>query len=233
MQENRLWILLLGIIHSKTQIKYRCESAIYFDIDSEIIKQNCKFNFYYNKTDLTSTVLDAGNEIILANLPNNKHIICSINNNTPVRIPSYMHVLVNRSVLSNCGHRSGKNYLLESFGCMSWFKFKVGYVFYSEYSCCQLPGPNRQFNWNTWSTHIENKITFNQTLPASLNISKFDSDLLTAPRTLKDFIPQYNCKEEIFYFTERHDTTDKNLPNKNFFSNIFIVDIFLFVTAIN
>ena len=31
---------------------------------------------------------------------------------------------------------------------------------------------------------------------------------------------------------ERHDTTDKNLPNKNFFTNNFIVDIFLFVTAI-
>ena len=25
--------------------KYSCESAIYFDLDSEIIKANCKFNF--------------------------------------------------------------------------------------------------------------------------------------------------------------------------------------------
>ena len=32
---------------------------------------------------------------------------------------------------------------------------------------------------------LKNKTTFEQTLPISLNVSKFDSDLLTAPRTLK------------------------------------------------
>ena len=30
--------------------RYSCESAIYFDLDKEIIKQNCEFKFYYNKT---------------------------------------------------------------------------------------------------------------------------------------------------------------------------------------
>ena len=35
---------------------------------------------------------------------------------------------------------------------------------------------------------LKNKTTFEQTLPISLNVSKFDSELLTAPRTLKDFI---------------------------------------------
>ena len=38
----------------------------------ETIKENCKFKFYYNKTDITPTVLDGGKEIILANWPNNK-----------------------------------------------------------------------------------------------------------------------------------------------------------------
>ena len=33
------------------------------------------------------------------------------------------------------------------------------------------------------------KTTFQQTLPISLNISKFDSDLLTAPKTLKTLSP--------------------------------------------
>ena len=45
---------------------------------------------------------------------------------------------------------------------------------------------------------LKNKTTFEQTLPVSLNISTFGSDLLTAPRTLKDFIHQYNQKKEIF-----------------------------------
>ena len=43
---------------------------IYFNLDAETIKENCKFKFSYNKTDITPTVLDGGNEIILANWPN-------------------------------------------------------------------------------------------------------------------------------------------------------------------
>ena len=41
-------------------------------------------------------VLDRGNEIILANSPDDKHIICIINNNIPVKIPSHQNVLVNK-----------------------------------------------------------------------------------------------------------------------------------------
>ena len=40
---------------------------IYFNLDEDTIKENCKFKFYYNKTDITPTVLDGRNEIILAN----------------------------------------------------------------------------------------------------------------------------------------------------------------------
>ena len=65
---------------------HRCKSAIYFDLNTEIIKQNCDFLFYYNNTDITLDVLDGGNEIILANWPTNKHIICSINNDILIEI---------------------------------------------------------------------------------------------------------------------------------------------------
>ena len=79
--------------------RHSCESATYFDLDKEIIKQNCEFKFYNNKTDVIPTVLDGGNEIILANWPDHKHIICTINNDTPMKILSHLYVLVNRSVL--------------------------------------------------------------------------------------------------------------------------------------
>ena len=46
---------------------HSCKSAIYFDLDKDIIKQNCDFKFDHNKTDITPTVLDGGNKIILAN----------------------------------------------------------------------------------------------------------------------------------------------------------------------
>ena len=43
---------------------YSYKSTIYFNLNPETIKENGKFNFYYNKTDITPTVLDGGNEII-------------------------------------------------------------------------------------------------------------------------------------------------------------------------
>ena len=96
-----------------------------------------KINFYYNKTDITPTVLDGGNEIILANWPNDKHIICSINNDILIRIPSHPYVLVNGSVLCNCGIEAENQFLLESLAACHDSKFKISYVFYGEYSFCQ------------------------------------------------------------------------------------------------
>ena len=55
-----------------------------FDLDKDLIKQYCDFQFYYNRTDITPTVLDGGNEIILANWPDDKHIMCTINNDIPI-----------------------------------------------------------------------------------------------------------------------------------------------------
>ena len=56
-------------------------------------------------------MLDGGNEIILANWPNDKHIICTINNNLPIEIPGHPYVLVNRSNMirvSMCGNHYRK-----------------------------------------------------------------------------------------------------------------------------
>ena len=93
---------------------HSCKSTIYFDLDTEITKCNCDFLFYFTKSDITPTVLDSGNEIILANWPSNKHIICSINSDIPIEIPSHPYLLVNRSVLCNCRIEVENNYLLES-----------------------------------------------------------------------------------------------------------------------
>ena len=40
----------------KLKTKYSCESAIYFNLGTYIIKENCNLRFYYNKTDITPTV---------------------------------------------------------------------------------------------------------------------------------------------------------------------------------
>ena len=46
-------------------------------------------NSNFNNSDITPTILDCGNEILLANWPNDKHIICNVNNDIPVKIPSH------------------------------------------------------------------------------------------------------------------------------------------------
>ena len=99
----------LFIVRHKTI--HSCKSTIYFDLDTEIIKCNCNFLFYFNKSDITLTDLDGGNKIILAKWPTNKHIICSINNDILIEIPSHPYVLVNRSVLCNCKIEAENNYL--------------------------------------------------------------------------------------------------------------------------
>ena len=51
----------------KHKSKYSWKSVIYFDLGLNIIKENCKFAYYFNKTEISLTVLDRVNKIILAN----------------------------------------------------------------------------------------------------------------------------------------------------------------------
>ena len=109
----------------------------------------------------------------------------------PATLPSYPYVLVNRSVLCNCGIEAENNYLLKSFAScydsnsklVMYFRVNTAFVNYLD-----------QIDNLTETLELKNKTTFEQTLQLSLNISDFNSDLLTAPRTLKDCIHQYNCK---------------------------------------
>ena len=51
---NEFYCEELFIVKHKSS--YSCESAIYFNLTTDIIRQNCNFDFYYNKTDVTPTV---------------------------------------------------------------------------------------------------------------------------------------------------------------------------------
>ena len=189
----------------KHKSKYSCESAIYFNLDSETIKDICKFTFYYNKTDITPTILDGGNEIILANWPIDKCIICTINNDIPIKIPSHPYVLVNRNVLSNCGIEAKNHFLLESLAAcqdvnsklIMYFMVNTAFVNYLDH----FPNLTETLEFPV----IKNKTNFEQTLPISLNISQFDSNLLTASSNLKNFTHQYTHKKENFDLKARHD----------------------------
>ena len=102
----------LFVIKSKT--RYSCTSAIYCNLESDIKKANCEFQYYYNKTEIKPTILDGGFQIILANWLNYRKIMCSHNNNIPINIPGHPYVLMNRSILCNCDIEAESNFLLES-----------------------------------------------------------------------------------------------------------------------
>ena len=98
----------------KSKNRYSCGSVLYFNLGSEIIKEICECNFYFNKTDVKPALLDGGYQIILMNWPSYKRIICTHNINIPIDIPSHPYVLLNRSILCNCDIEDESNFLLKS-----------------------------------------------------------------------------------------------------------------------
>ena len=215
----------------KQKSKYNCEGVIYFNLDAETIKENCIFKFYYKNTDITPTVLDRGNEMILANWPYDKHIICNINNDIPVKIPSHPYVLVNRSVLCNCGIEADNHFLLKSLAACEnanskltmYFTVNTTFVHYLD----EFPNLTESLDFPV----VKERTTFEQTIPISLNISKFDPPLLTASSHLKEFNNSYTNHKEIFDLKERHDNTELH-SNKNFFSDNYIMVILMFISVI-
>ena len=59
-------------------------------------------------------MLDGGKQIILANWPSYKRIICAPNNHIPVNIPSHPYVLLERDILCGCNIEAKNNFLIES-----------------------------------------------------------------------------------------------------------------------
>ena len=170
-------------------------------------------------------------EIILANWPNDKNIICSINNDIPVKIPSHPHVLVNKGVLCSCGIEADNHFHLKSLAACEnansklnmYFTVNTAFVNYQD----KFPNLTEFLEFPV----VKERTTFELTLPISLNISKFDPTLLVASNSLKEFINSYTNHKENFDLQERHDTMELN-TNKNFFSDNYIVDIFMFISAI-
>ena len=81
---------------------------------------------------------------------------------------------------------------------------------------------------------IKDKTKYEQPLPLNLSIPDFDNSLKHAPTGLKNFMHIYAINKEIFDLKQRHVSTVESLnnSNKNFFSNNYMVDIFMFVSSI-
>ena len=102
----------------KHKSKHNCESAIFYNLTSEVVYSGCQFKYFYNTT-VTPSVLDGGSHILLANMLSSKRLACSNNFHMAHPVPSYPYVLVNRSLLCNCHLESGLTYVLKSLGSCS------------------------------------------------------------------------------------------------------------------
>ena len=215
----------------KSKSKYSCASALYFELDKQMIKENCIFDYYFNKTDVKPSILDGGYEIVLANWPSFKRIVCSMHNNIPIEIPSHPYVLLNRTVLCNCIIEAENNFLLESIAACSpvstdvdlemYFVANTAFLNYFEGLIDILKVPILQNM--TMQEHI---------LPISLESDDFDKELLAAPETLRELVENYKRKK--LNFDKQHEKLDpvEDLGKETSIFDHIASNIFIFVMAL-
>ena len=207
----------------KSKHKYSCASAMCFNSNHDI-KENCDFYYYHNMSDVTPSVLDGGRQIILANWPNYKRIICTYNNNILVNIASHPYVLLDRNILCNCDIKAESTFLLESLAACGehekpdlemYFTVNLAFVDYLEELNETITTPINR-NW----TNVK------QSLPISLESFQLNSKLMHTPVMLRDFIEQY--QENRITATKQESLTSKFRT----FMNSFLIDMLVFIVAI-
>ena len=52
----------------KSKTRYSCARAIYFNLELDVMRANCEFPYYYDKTYIKPTTLDGGFQIICSKL---------------------------------------------------------------------------------------------------------------------------------------------------------------------
>ena len=130
------------------------------------------------------SILDGGYEIVLANWPSFKRIVCSTHNNIPIEIPSHPYVLLNRMVLCNCIIEAESNFLLKSIAACDperddvdlemYFMPNTAFLNYFDELISTLDIPF--FHNITRQEHV---------LPISLGSDDSDEELLSAPKNIE------------------------------------------------
>ena len=86
------------VIH---KYKYSCKGAIYFNLGSEMLNENCNFPYYFNNININInlSVHDGGMKLFQQIGP-----VTNILNVPSIRIllSGSLYVLLNRSILCNC-----------------------------------------------------------------------------------------------------------------------------------
>ena len=209
----------------KHKSKYSCESAIFYKLSKEVVYSVCTFDYYYNTT-VTPSVLDGGTCILLANMLSPKRLVCSQDLHMAHPVPSYLYVLVNRSLLCNCHLESGLTYLLESLGsCSPQPKFIMYFTINSAFNhYMSLFGLSENETVSTeliGHDHIFDIFLNNSFPPILLDNSSMSLAPLSPPTTLLKFFSNNEFESQgllkicLFFPLVRHTSDHK--PTKGSF----------------
>ena len=91
----------------KSKEKHSCMSTLLYDMPDKAIEAACNIAYYYNTT-VTPSVLDGGDEIVLANILGNKLLDCDKDYHLPVPLTDEDYVKINKSMLCKCKIHQGK-----------------------------------------------------------------------------------------------------------------------------
>ena len=100
----------------KHKSQYGCKRTIYFNLSLKIIKEYCNFGYFFNNSNIKPAVFDDGNEIILANWPNEKSTLNVIKIMTSIlKFPIFhMFWLITVFLLWDCEIEAENHFLLKS-----------------------------------------------------------------------------------------------------------------------
>ena len=177
------------------------------------------------------TVLDGGFQIILANWPNYRKIICSHNNNIPVNIPGHLYILMNRSISCNCDIEAEGNFHFKSLAACEGPDTKTNLqmhltvnLAYMNYFDDILESLGKQISLN-WTKQ-------EQILPISLETFEISPNLINVPKTLRHLAVGYRNKKNILDKEECNlDKPRENDSRFQSFLNSFIADVLVFTAC--
>ena len=229
----------------KHKTKHSCESAIFYNSTRDTILQNCEFKYFYNTTVLPS-VLDGGAQILLANMLNEKRLICSHDQGLARPLPTSSYALVSRDILCHCHLQVGLTYILKNIATCNvtehpTLEYTANLAFLDYFNT---------FWGNTSLSHIPKAPTLEEVvLPVELEDYSSDPDYLIYggevhknPTTLRE-LSQVNFKKQVFLdnrkklFSEARAGMDKIQPrlpetplspSKSSFLFTAIVHIYMF-----
>ena len=120
----------------KHSSSHTCESALFYDRPTSLIKQLCDFELVLNNT-VPPSILDGGTHILLANMAPDKDLKCT--KQIKSKLPTSTYLLTNRSILCHCSIESAGAYIAPELGAcgsnpsIPIFRYTYNLAFYSFY----------------------------------------------------------------------------------------------------